>query len=539
MMKRIFNILMAGGLFVAAICEFTACKKDLNPYGNGGLAETVDLSIYDFLKSQKGLYDSLLHIVDLVGLQDTLKTADVTFFAPQDYSIINAMHNLNIARRLNGDSGNWTIDSVRRGTWDTLLHRYLVRGIVDLDSLDYADGVNLMTPYGYEMNGKTVTLNSSGAIGGGSKEIQLSDKNRSRFSKDWVSAVTRTVNLKTKNGLLHVLNTRHVFGFSSFVDSVYPILRRPFLGVYQELPGKIELGYYDEGGEGVAYHDADPTNKGKVNFRTNEGVDLDNCSDGLYNIGYTTPGEWLKFSVKVLKTQSYTLKLSLASPYADGVVRIDMDDKPLSGPVSVPKTGGYQTWGTVVVDQPFVLEEGIHTMEFNMVAGAYNAARFGFLPNEQSPYYDDPLPIPGILKSYEFDNGGEGKAYHDNDERNRGSARISIRFFEGVDLEKCIEGGYDAGYTAKGEWIAYTVDIAKSGKYLIKTRVASPSANGDFHISMDGTDITDVLPVPNSGGYQNWQDVEAEANLPAGRHVIKFHIDNSGFNYQKIEFVAL
>lgn len=538
-MKRLNNKWVLCILLSGLVCGWGACKKDLNPYGNGELSKSVDLTTYDFLKSQKGLYDSLLHIVDLIGMKDTLQKAEVTFFAPQDYSIINAMHNLNIARKLNGENGNWTIDSVRKGTWDTLLHRYLVKGIVDLDSLDYADGVNLITPYGYQMNGKTVTLNASGIVGGGSKEIQLSDKNNSRFVKDWVSAVTRTVNLKTKNGLLHVLNTRHVFGFSSFVDSVYPVLRRPFLGVYQVIPGKIEMGYYDEGGEGIAYHDADPANKGKVNFRTSEGVDLDNCSDGLYNIGYSTPGEWLKFSVKVLKTQSYILKLSLASPYSDGFVRIDMDDQPLSGSVSVPKTGGYQTWETVVVDQPFELKEGVHTMEFYLEAGAYNAARFGFVPAQQSPYYDDPLEIPGTIKCHEFDNGGEGTGYHDNDPRNRGNARLDIRFFEGVDMEKCVEGGYDVGYTAADEWIAYTVDIKKAGKYLVKTRVASPKSTGSFHLSLDGTDVTDELMIPNTGGYQNWDNVEAEVSLPAGRHLLKFHCDNSGFNFQKLELSAL
>lgn len=538
-MKKVNNTLFAWILFLGIICGWGACKKDLNPYGDGGLAKSVDFTTYDFLKSQKGLYDSLLHIIDLVGLKDTLQTAEVTFFAPQDYSIINAMHNLNIARRLNGDSGNWTIDSVRKGTWDTLVHRYLVKGIVDLDSLDYADGVDLITPYGYEMNGKTVTLNASGMVSGGSKEIQLSDKNNSRFTKNWVSAVTRTVNLKTKNGLLHVLNTRHVFGFSSFVDSVYPILRRPFLGIYQEIPGKIEIGYYDEGGEGVAYHDADPANQGKVTFRTNEGVDLDNCSDGLYNIGHSTPGEWLKYSVKVLKTQNYILKLSLASPHADGFVRIDMDDQPLSGSIAVPKTGGYQTWQTVVVDQPIELKEGIHTMEFYLEAGAYNAARFGFVPSEQSPYYEDPLSIPGVIKCYEFDNGGEGVGYHDADARNKGTAKLEVRFFEGVDLEKCAEGGYDMAYNVKDEWIAFTVNIEKAGKYHMKSRVASPSANGIFHYSLDGVDITDELHVPNTGGYQNWVDVDTDITLPAGKHELRFHCDNAGFNFQKMEISAL
>ncbi len=526
-------------LFITVIAFVSSCKKEQSIYRHAVPAHEVSTSTYDFLKTQNGLYDTLLYLIDKVGLRDTLTNAQVTFFAPQDYSINTAMHNLNIARRQNGDNGNWTIDSVRTGTWDTLLHRYLLGGIVDLDSLDYADGVNLITPYGYEMNGKTITLSASGIKNGGSKEIEYSDKNRSRFTKDWVSAFTRTVNLKTKNGLLHVLNTNHVFGFSAFVDSVYPTVRGPYLGEYQVVPGTIEMGYYDEGGEGIAYHDADAANRGKVTFRTGEGVDLDNCKEGLYNIGYSAPGEWLMYSVKVEKTQSYVLKIRVGTPHADGSVHIEMDGTNISGSVKVPKTGGYQTWETVVADHPVFIKEGIHTFRFYLEAGAYNVSRFGFTPTERQPYPKEMLQIPGTIHGYEYDYGGEGVAYHDNEEDNRGNARTDVRFFGGVDIENCIEGGYDVGYLSTGEWIAYTVNIQKAGKYKVTSRVASPHAYGRFHIELDGEDITGSMSVPDKGGYQNWTDVETTVTLPAGQHEIKMCIDKSGFNWQKFEFTAL
>ena len=61
----------------------------------------------------------------------------------------------------------------------------------------------------------------------------------------------------------------------------------------QTIPGRIELAYYDLGGEGVAYHDTDPINNGSgklnreplherpgideyiVHFREKEGVDME------------------------------------------------------------------------------------------------------------------------------------------------------------------------------------------------------------------------------------------------------------------------
>src|SRR6201746_447576 len=60
---------------------------------------------------------------------------------------------------------------------------------------------------------------------------------------------------------------------------------RPWQGKTQQIPGKIECEYYDEGGEAVAYHDSDSINNGsgKLNpangtflneFRMKEGVDI-------------------------------------------------------------------------------------------------------------------------------------------------------------------------------------------------------------------------------------------------------------------------
>src|SRR3982750_1855240 len=59
----------------------------------------------------------------------------------------------------------------------------------------------------------------------------------------------------------------------------------------QQIPGKVECELYDQGGEGIAYHDTDAVNNGsgKLNpvngnplneFRINEGVDISYSKDG-------------------------------------------------------------------------------------------------------------------------------------------------------------------------------------------------------------------------------------------------------------------
>ncbi|GAA4310466.1 carbohydrate-binding protein [Compostibacter hankyongensis] len=538
-MKKSLNRYLPLAIIAGFLVSAVSCRKTPDEYRYARPVQQVSLNTYDFLKTQEGLYDTLLYLLDETGLTDTLKTKEITFFAPQDYSIMTAMHNLNVARIQNGDLGDWTLDSVPVGMWDTLLHRYMVAGIVDLDSLNYADGVTLKTPYGYEMNGRTITTGASGIKGGGSKQIEYSDKNNSRYTRDWVSATTRTVNLKTENGMLHILASRHVFGFSSFVDSIYPLLRSPFQGKWGLIPGTIEAANYDEGGEGVAYHDLDAVNQGNAGFRISEGVDLAKCSEGLYNIGYTNPGEWTKYSVEVQSAENYLLNVRVATTNNFSVIHVTLDGEDISGPMNVVNTKAWQTWKTIMMDHPIHLKAGKHTVGLFLDAGSINLSRFGLIPVAKRPYHGTPLALPGTILCNEFDYGGEGLGYHDTDADNKGNARVDMRFFEGVDLENCAEGGYDVGTPRPGEWIAYTVNVAQTGQYEIISRVASAAAGGQFHLQFDGQDIGDIQQAPATGGWQAWTDVKTVVTLTAGVHELRYCYDSQGFNWQKMVIVPV
>src|SRR5215510_3416997 len=77
---------------------------------------------------------------------------------------------------------------------------------------------------------------------------------------------------------------------------------RPYLGKIHVIPGTIELEDFDEGEEGVAYHDLDPQNQEKKEppYRKT-GVDLEwrEAASGKFNLGWTRPGEWLIYTVDV------------------------------------------------------------------------------------------------------------------------------------------------------------------------------------------------------------------------------------------------
>ena len=126
-----------------------------------------------------------------------------------------------------------------------------------------------------------------------------------------------------------------------------------------------------------------------------------------------------------------------------------------------------------------------------------------------------------------YDGGGQDIAYHDTTASNAGGTYRS----NAVDIKACTDtgGGYLVGWTAAGEWLNYTVNVAAAGTYAIDVRLASSGVGGTFHIEVNGVDKTGTLAVPNTGGWQNWMTVTKTAvALAAGPQVVRVVMDTIG-----------
>src|SRR5215470_18014437 len=98
-----------------------------------------------------------------------------------------------------------------------------------------------------------------------------------------------------------------------------------------------------------------------------------------------------------------------------------------------------------------------------------------------TPFSGTPTPVPGTIQAEDFDNGGEGVAYHDTGSTtNAGGAYRST----GVDIEAAAGGGYDVGWIAAGEWLNYTVNVASAGTYTVQVKIASPNG-GAMHVGFN------------------------------------------------------
>jgi hypothetical protein len=174
-------------------------------------------------------------------------------------------------------------------------------------------------------------------------------------------------------------------------------------GSAQTIPGKLQCEYYDFGGEGIAYHDSDTINSGsgRLNpadgsylneFRIKEAVDIsytkfrdpaiDNNNynlvepekDQLY-VGWTLPGEWTKYTVKVAKAGYYQIGIMYTSN-KNGVISLSVNDKDATGKILIPTTfveadsiawRQWHHWNYIDSIAQIVLKEGLQTITIHTV----------------------------------------------------------------------------------------------------------------------------------------------------------------------------
>ena len=223
-------------MVVVAMIFQTSCKKEAGYHDQDNVINAADLNTYDYLKSKTGVYDSLLLLVDKMGIKKTLTDSIVTVFAPSNSSFQIAIANLNVVRRANGltpiyltqlAAGDKAITNTKLKAkakqdsimLDTMVSRYIIRKSYLANAFAVGDGqfINAVRG-GYPMHAQRIYADAQGFQNGGSEVIEFANTKRSLFVKNWSKTTTTSVNIKTKNGIVHLLRPDHVFGFDEFVS---------------------------------------------------------------------------------------------------------------------------------------------------------------------------------------------------------------------------------------------------------------------------------------------------------------------------------
>jgi aryl-phospho-beta-D-glucosidase BglC (GH1 family) len=124
--------------------------------------------------------------------------------------------------------------------------------------------------------------------------------------------------------------------------NVLPVSRKPYLGIVAQIPGTVEAENFDTGGEGLTYHDTDPTNH-DLAYRPNDGVDLGEHATGKYHVGYTDNGEWLEYTVNVKESNTYKAAVSYAAGAGAGA-QITIKAGANSASLTVKGTASWTTY---------------------------------------------------------------------------------------------------------------------------------------------------------------------------------------------------
>jgi len=195
-------------------------------------------------------------------------------------------------------------------------------------------------------------------------------------------------------------------------DSVYKGNKLNPIGA-QMIPGRVELAYYDLGGEGVAYHDSNPKNEGAflnirngelrpgisqyiASFRKNEGVDINYTKDivdfnhpnkvdpkvnQLY-IGWQEEEEWTNYTVYVNHEGKYII-YTVYSSIENNPAELWINNK-FASKLTFPEiTGNLHSWTQAEIGTIIFPGKGFYLLTVKYSKGVnygyldflYNAAR--------------------------------------------------------------------------------------------------------------------------------------------------------------------
>ncbi len=155
--------------------------------------------------------------------------------------------------------------------------------------------------------------------------------------------------------------------------------------------------------------------------------------------------------------------------------------------------------------------------------------------DEKAPYSVPMATIPGTVEAENFDRGCPGISYSDSDTEDEGDAKYR-NDNTGVDVVKG-NGGYAIGYTAKGEWLNYTVNIEERGTYTVQAYVSSGSNGSGFTVNCGNSNAK--FSVPQGADWDTYTKIEEEMEFyDEGEQTIRITIDGAYCNIDKLVFIC-
>ncbi|NLB64597.1 MAG: family 43 glycosylhydrolase [Fibrobacter sp.] len=268
-----------------------------------------------------------------------------------------------------------------------------------------------------------------------------------------------------------------------------------------------------------------------------------NSSVGIY-VNQIHNDDYIKLRSVDFSTQGAdTIFLSISTPEntQGGTIDVVIDSSQNIASINIPKSNN-SAWQ--LLKFPIKHTTGVHDLFFNFKSN-HNSELFHFdywyvksnIPDEslRQPF-KEVLTVPGLIQAEDFDIGGQGLAYSDNDPENQGGEYRD----EGVDITTDNEGNYVVGWTEVGEWLSYSINVDSTAKYLWEARVSSAMDNSSFKIFVDDKDVSGNIAVPNTDSWDSYVTINGTTeNISAGKHILKISITGAFVNIDWLKFSDL
>lgn len=275
------------------------------------------------------------------------------------------------------------------------------------------------------------------------------------------------------------------------------------------LPEIIEAENFDYSpvsGEGRTYHEISENNEGGA-YRVYEAVDIENCSEGGYNITAIKQGEWLTYTLHAPSNGLYKIAINYAAANNNGTIKFNFNNADTTSDIQVPfgtpNSTGLTDWKDVTIIDHVKLSKGVQSLKvlFNGEDDAFKLNHFKISLVEE-------IPEEVILIQAEDYSDMEGVRTEDTDDKG---------------------GGVNVGYIDENDWMEYDLETEYSGDYTISYRVASKNGGGAVTLFIDENN-KETLAIESTGAWQNWETITSTVSLTKGHHKIKLHSSSGGWN---------
>lgn len=180
--------------------------------------------------------------------------------------------------------------------------------------------------------------------------------------------------------------TSILYAYRIYITPGEVVPRSPFLDKALSIPGTIEAEHFDNGSEGVAYHDKDKQNRGE-GYRLETGVDVYALKgkSGEYAVGYCQKEEWLDYTVNVEKESYYDITATLSSGGEQSGIQLLIDGDEITNMLqTAPNDNDWESYLETKTRSLIKLPQGEHTLRMNVVGDWINIDKFVFVEYDPS-----------------------------------------------------------------------------------------------------------------------------------------------------------